>query len=509
MKTKGIIVAFFCTVVFWSCNDQLSENLSYNEDEINSSEILLRETVSSMNEFSRILSLLVAEDVEVRNFLREEALKMIDNDYDIFYPLIKNELVSGEKTFREYLLKYVSDEAEFIKLEESLPLLTIYVPELPSGFSAEVWDTTTEMPFITPNAVHDEGRMNYYQNGEILFDLETYEIPGFPTLVVKNCERIRLASNQTSLRSSGSNYEFIDEAFDGINNNMLRSIQMPSNELAPEIIPAYNLMGVTSAYWQRDNIYYSLTKASDTQGPLNRRMIEKIVSIKFSPQAYTKMADASADPKTTSKSAIVLLIDKSENNDPNGATSDYLWTEGRFEIKIDVMVNNTSGLGTTLTKYFNAAPKDLFEVQYTTSLSGFPFTYVPTGVVGKEYNPNINLVTWDLENNGFSWLYSISEVDEQETVTRTITNSTQYASNFEFSSTSGEKNKIGIKWGASASRTSSSTFTVLTYKGSDDLGTLEANFSDPVILSTSNGTYSLYSISNPMVEMTIIPVRAY
>ena len=32
--------------------------------------------------------------------------------------------------------------------------------------------------------------------------------------------------------------------------------------------------------------------------------------------------------------------------------------------------------------------------------------YQPNGLKNKDYNPNIDIITWDLENNSFGWKFN-------------------------------------------------------------------------------------------------------
>ena len=56
---------------------------------------------SCMQLFSQILSKAVSQRQDVRNFLKAQALKKFDNDFNIFYPLVKNEKI-GERTLKMF-----------------------------------------------------------------------------------------------------------------------------------------------------------------------------------------------------------------------------------------------------------------------------------------------------------------------------------------------------------------------------------------------------------------------
>ena len=68
----------------------------------------------ALSAFAQTLSKAVFESEEIRVCLKNEALKQIDNDYDVFYPVVKDQILDNGKTFRETLLNY-TDEKEPLK----------------------------------------------------------------------------------------------------------------------------------------------------------------------------------------------------------------------------------------------------------------------------------------------------------------------------------------------------------------------------------------------------------
>ena len=80
---------------------------------------------SAQIEFAKILSKAVYADEDLRVFLKEEGIKQFDNDYDVFYPFVKDETISGGRTFREILVEHAGSESKLQEIEEVLPLLTL------------------------------------------------------------------------------------------------------------------------------------------------------------------------------------------------------------------------------------------------------------------------------------------------------------------------------------------------------------------------------------------------
>lgn len=481
-----------------SCDNNIEEY------DISPSSSHIHENVNSttfkenMIEFTKILSIAINRSPEIRDFIKKEALQMFDNDYDILYHLIKNKNVLKNKSFRDILSEYANDKTKFEQIEKSLPLLCIYVPELPSGFNANTWNTNTDIPLVATSFLNN-GKVIFYKDGEENLALEAIQIPMFPAIAVKTNERLKLKNNLVTKNTDfkENHYEFIDPIFDkNSTNTTTKSIEF-SQHLFEHGKRAYEEMGVNGYYWQRDNIYYGMNKNS-TKGQLDRGIAERILSLTFSKQAYYKMVDYDGNPDQVRP----------------------LWQEGRFEIKIDILINNTSGLGTTLTKYINASFDELFECPSYIGATNLFIT--PNEIKGnRRFLTNIKLVTWDLENNSFSWKYLITEIDAQETITRTETLTSDFATNFGFTGDASlGKFKIGLNFGASSKTSKTSQYTIVTHKDSDDLGTLETNFSDPILLSPAEDDgmfplpeefkiYNVYTVNNPYVTMCVGPTRIY
>lgn len=143
--------------------------LSCAKDEIKPSKIDQVESFANENvakeKFAIILSKAVSSNQSMRNFIQEEALKMMDHDYDVFYPFIKDEILDNNLSFRDNLLK-VTDQETLNRIEGQLPLLTIYVPTLPSGFSPETWTPRDEIPAVVAEGNYKNNELAFFQNGE-------------------------------------------------------------------------------------------------------------------------------------------------------------------------------------------------------------------------------------------------------------------------------------------------------------------------------------------------------
>ena len=98
MKTNLFYGLLFLTLIYSCTNDDVWDGIESTNIHPQSGSVL-----SDFDTFSKILSKAVSNNSDLRAFIKEEALKMTDNDYDVFYPLVKNKKVTADKTFKEIL----------------------------------------------------------------------------------------------------------------------------------------------------------------------------------------------------------------------------------------------------------------------------------------------------------------------------------------------------------------------------------------------------------------------
>lgn len=465
-----------------------------------SASISVKRQKELMEGFSNLLSKVLQQDIEVRRFLKAEALKKFDLDYDVLYQMVKNKIVSNNETFRQKLLKYVEDEKELLIFEEQLPLLTIYIPELPSGFSAEKWNPEHEIPGVSTGAINNK-RITYYMANGSQLNEKAELTPGFPLLVVKNNERVTLTENyhesdknmKMQMGSEQFTYLFLSENFNGKTKSSKKT-DVKTNSycvnciLDSKVETAFNLWESYGAsnMWQRDYIYYSISPSSPN-GPLDTKYQETLTSIKFETgeQAYNKISDQAGDPYYY--------------GGPSGG-----WSEGSFEFNLTVLISNTQGIGSTITKLFPVDPSSLFYIRYVHVGDNF----YERRISPIEYNLNEPIAAWDIKNNGFAWKVIFSEVEPSQVTTYTQTHTSQFATNF------GLDLKIGLKFGTSSTYTNTSTYSVVTQLGDDQLGTGAMYFSDPVItyfdiIPTGESSYTFKDVDTGWAFLTIQPKRVF
>lgn len=536
MKTKKMMLALLPTLALFSaCSEDVETSQQVETASITqiSNDLSIPE---AQKEFAIVLSKAVYNNEEFRSFIKGEAIKQVDNDYDVFYPIVKDKEVVAGKTFRNILLENGINSERLNLIEHTLPLLTIYVPDLSlfTNISANNWDTEDRE---VPVTIADKNKsVALYCNGELSDSLESDEIPDFHLLVIKDNERIC----QSATRSGGEilgNYQFIDKAFDGINNPQkiqketrtasdvnIDGDYLPAYQLPSGVISAWNVMKSTDLSLQRDNIYYGLTPQK-TEGKLNRTINEYLYRFQIDPKAYFQIADQRGtedkhdDPMVDkNRTTTNMKVDLSDDE-----VIKRLWTDGNFEIHFEVFSGNKTATPYNQKFTFNVAPKDLFDIKiqrtrkHHTMFRHTKYTYrIDPSEMGRKWyvirehsGYDARLDTWNLEQTSLEKFFAVSEIDESESYTKSFTIENTYTSNFKGEISGGDSDiKYGLGYNASNSQKTTSTVSVQVNKASDELGTLTASFYDPVIIeyNQSKGGYRLKNISNGTVTITLLPM---
>jgi len=156
--------------------------------------------------FGKALLEAMKNSPSLRKFIKTEALKKFNHDYDVLFATVKNEIVEEGKTFRDIILENLEKNGqseEILKqIEFTNPLLTIFVPSLPeNSFSAETWDTENQIPDVALRLFTTNDVPCFsLEKGEYV--LEAKYIPSFPIVVIKHNERV--------ISSLNEGYEFIE-----------------------------------------------------------------------------------------------------------------------------------------------------------------------------------------------------------------------------------------------------------------------------------------------------------
>lgn len=495
-QTYAAILLITLTLFFNSCEQEDISTMTNGPAQL---------TAESKNElrsqFARILAPALADHSALRELIKGEALQLFDKDYDVLYHMIKDKPLYDNQSVREVLLQY-SDEEQLTAIEQGLPLMTIFVPTVPN-FSPDSWDTETEIPEVAVVMTGQADVPAFTADGEKKV-IKAEHVPGYPILVIKTNERVRLStddsptigrSSSNSFFSSDSySFNFLDDSFDPSIPEVPQEERLIKNP-DPRLLTAYE----TNAGWHRDYIYYGLTPTTP-RGELMNNYSETITSFGFMGNidpmtAYQKIADQTGDPNIIGA-----------KNGSGGAT----WTEGFFEFRINILVNAQNGIGQNILKIFPARGSDLFNVTYRKLIFDI---YVVDQVTLRSFNPNIEILPWDLQNYGMAWKFTIQEWDPDQQITETTQLTSTFATNFELNPTFGIFEKVGLKFGASNTTQRQETFSVRTTLTSDDLGDATLSFDQPVITGKRRvlfwDRYVTREITTGWISMSVEPKRIF
>lgn len=187
------IPALVLMFLFFSCQEDeaLEQDITASETSSNHSADVLRTT------FAKNLAVAV-ENEELRIFLKEEALKRFDGDYDILFNAAKNSVVTKDgRTFAELLQANWQGEASLQEIQTALPTLNILIPDLLPA-PTELWDTQKHTPLVAVmnSEQHQEG-VDYlyaYDVSGQQHKLPAFEDPLETTIIVENSERVAIAN---------------------------------------------------------------------------------------------------------------------------------------------------------------------------------------------------------------------------------------------------------------------------------------------------------------------------
>ena len=535
MIMKKYFVSLFCIAAFCACTDQVNEFPS-QPDGSQSKTIVQAplDQVTAQKKFAKALSKAVSNSLDVRKFLKAEAVAQFDNDYDIFYPLVKNKIVYDKQSLRDILLSYCKDENELVQIEQSLPLLNILVPDLSLfwDFNAEKWNVDDKEVSVI---CRDDKDNTLYENGENIGKMTTGDIPDFPCLVVKNNERMKVSSVKT--RSGEATYEFLSDAFDGskrklqtrhyeedINLQPTEDLEAYVNgsEIMSSVKDAWNeFKNVPNAY-QRDYIYYGITK-ENKPGTLNRYIREKLYRFRIAANAYSAINDPTQDPtlQNTQKNKGYLT---------NEEIIQKIWTDGNFEFHFKSYISGEdSKEAMEISLKFTINPRDVFSLEkihlkhknstafrqsknfYTVDAKNLRSKWIYPEKSDKNADDLVFTLPWDLYNKSLSIFMFVEEWDKGQTITQEKSVVSEFVNKADFSiEGSGSIGKVSLStklgYGFSHTKTVSNKATIQTTVESDPLGTLYFQYNDPIIRDEINGTYKLYNVSSGSVVATLLPV---
>ncbi|MGM0642037.1 MAG: DUF3103 family protein [Thermotogota bacterium] len=192
-------------LIILSCEKEHDELQESNFKE----KIVLNKENPKLHDFAKLIAKSM-EDEKGRLFIKNEALKEFDGDFDILFSKFKNKKLDNSslkatsfRTYENYLKRFYEfnndikseDDYELFlnSLIEKYPLLQISIPEIYEG-STEKWETTNYIPLVAilPDNYNEETTKvisAYDINGNVTY-LNINKIPEKPVLVIGQNERL-------------------------------------------------------------------------------------------------------------------------------------------------------------------------------------------------------------------------------------------------------------------------------------------------------------------------------
>jgi len=452
----------------------------------NSSDLFLKRNTGKnyyelKKKFAKALHEAMTENVNFRQFLKDEALKKFNGDYDILYNYVRDNRV-GDSTFRDILKSYYKDESDLVAIEANVPSLTIFVPSLPKdSFSAENWNVSEDVPLVAIRLLDSDKTPLISSNSESYL-LDNNVIPGFPVVVIKENERIAVPSypQYKSLTTSeysadnGFGFRFTHNIFDFI----FPQIDIVIDGTPDHVVDAWEVYGENQNLgWHRDFIYYTL-QPDVVNGPYINDYSEFLRDFKIEgtgEQALAAIADASPVNNNLDDPELDNIV-----INPSNFNQGSFWTDGAFEFEVNINYDKEEPI---LGKGFPADAEDLFEIEYREFNILWLDFYVVTGIETKMYRLDLELLPWQIHNYSNQWRLEFQEVDLTVEATDQDTYTSKYNTNFGFESN--ELWKFGLELGGSAEITESSQKTRKYKLESNDLQETLVYFEDNIIIDRS------------------------
>lgn len=514
------------------------------------------DVVSAQAEFAKILSLALYEENSLRAFIKEEALKEFDNDYDVFYPFTKNTVVSRGRTFKDILSSYCESSDDLDRIESIIPKLTILVPDWAwldeDAFSVNSWDTSSNEVFVGISDNSSEHVL--YLNGDEAGKVPEDAVLCSPVVIVKSNERMRVVSPAT--RGSDAAFDFVCDAYDGRKNAPETRVHYTDidwnydksgeSDFAPiSDIPAMVINAAKEFSFnnpktaQRDYIYYGMSKYNTNAGVLDQTIKEYVYRFKIDPKKcdaimdYTNSSDTKHDPSFKDETK-VFKKQKNKLDPDSNEIQNYIWSDGSLEMNfIFYLGNYGSNVLSSYKTPMSIQPSELWEIKKSTERretcgTVFHYKYLSNkkDLVSKWYYPaKFPVQPFDLANSSAQIWFSIYEEDPSATVETTVSQSCSFTTNVKRSqNASGNVGFKGDKWSfglqfSDSKEDSSTTMTgsqssivIRVNEGSDFLGDGCLDYMAPIINSseiTKDGKrgYNLKSIptAGGQVMVTFVP----
>ena len=490
---------------------------------------------NTLEAFSVLLSKAIYAEPDLRFFMKKEALQKKDYDYDVFYPYVKDEIVSDNRTFEEILMQYDSEDI-LSSVTREHPLLTVLVPDWSwvntDCFSAERWDCS--LPDVGVSYLSDSEKHEIYWNGEYAFSMRNGEFSSAPILIIKDNDRL-VADTQTKCSGEAS-YSFFSEDFSDLSSGNRKETKADYSEYTTYDLPyvvaseniraslltgmtasAYDICNANTSVYQRDYIYYGMTSSSDTCY-VNCNYYETLYRFKLSPN----QEGIWDDPEGTATGHDFRTKDYYYQANVWGNATKLTeaqikaksWGEGAAEIRIRVYVGSD-----LIKKNVSVSFADAFYVKKVelrekyNSLGALKSRTYYLGVGAGNYdewlepkwiNANLKLFNWNLSQFPTRYIVEFEEYDQSTKITTTNQITNTRALNVSTSYDINSSWKIG--GGFTGTRNENDSYSYETTQASDDLGNFYVQYTDKIILTENNSWAKIKTYTTGSVDAQIIAI---
>ncbi|MCR5560703.1 MAG: hypothetical protein K6F58_02685 [Bacteroidales bacterium] len=473
---------------------------------------------SEKEQFAQALSIAVHESEALRAFIKTEALKEFDKDYDVFYPYVRDLEIANGKTFRDYMLDNLS-ELELARIEQALPLLNISVPdwEWLDAFSINSWDTSDADVVVGFSSSSKSHRV--YYKGQAVDELSVGMFPANPTIIVKENERMKVVSPAT--RSEQALYDFADEAFrpepvtrrDPPEITYYYPVANPGSNLVdttefqqsfPEVVAAWKEYGTDPFGAQRRLVYYGI-HSGENEGTLNPHIKENILAIRLI--GIGCMDDNDIDSRLRDHTFYDQGIPASDME----ALINAVWNSGQLEIMLYATTVDSSGNKVVINeKVIPVHAKKLFDISkierrywHKTWFTRKEYLYIGryADLTPKWYYLEYPVRFEHWEPTSESSYITVHAYEKDGSSTTTVTETVKDNDGITLSYTGGQYTFTFNSPNTYTERTVNYTIT----QGSDDLYWTNMNFNDYIITGEQDGKYSLKVYSTGYLEFILVP----
>lgn len=474
--------------------------------------------LSDKEQFAQALSIAVHESEALRKFIKTEALKEFDKDYDVFYPFVKDKEISGGKTFRDYILDNLSEQ-ELSRIEQALPLLNVSVPdwEWLDAFSINSWDTSDADVVVGFSSSSKSHRV--YYKGQAVDELTVGMFPANPTIIVKENERMKVVSPGT--RSEGVQYDFADDAFrpepvtrrDPPEITYYYPVANPGSNLVdttafqqsfPEVVAAWKEYSTDPFGAQRRLVYYGIHNG-ENEGTLNPHIKENILAIRLI--GIGCMDDGDVDSRLRDHTYYDQGVPASDME----ALINAVWNSGQLEIMLHATTLDANGNTKIINeKVIPVHAKKLFDISkierrywHKTWFTKKEYLYIGryADLTPKWYYLEYPVRFEHWEPTSESSYITVHAYEKDGTASANVSETVRKNQGITLTFTGGKYSFTFNSPGTYTERTVNYTIT----QGSDDLSWTNMNFNDYIITGEQDGKYSLKVYSTGSLEFILVP----